>query len=261
MARTEASWSLITVTYNSVEALETFWPQVNFDEGVEWLVVDNASADHSPELAADLGARVIALDANRGFGAANNIAFRASSTPYVCFVNPDVTPVIADLPRLEALLDSEERLLVAPQLLNEDGSRQPNGRGAPSLVHKVLHRVRPGLVERTYQRFAARGEVVEVDWVMGAALAGRREWLRSLGPWDERFFVYYEDSDLGLRNARCGGRTVVIGDVRWPHGWQRDTATANWLAWRRELPSMVKFYSRYPGLLSASLPSGGRELS
>lgn len=261
MARAEPIWSLITVTYNSAHALETFWSPVRLGKCVEWLVVDNASTDRSREIATQLGARVIALDVNRGFGAANNLAFRASTTPYVCFVNPDVTPLVADLPRLEALLDSEERLLVAPQLLNGDGSRQPNGRGVPSLLHKVLHRVRPGLVERTYQRYAAHGEVVEVDWVMGAALAGRRDWLRSLGPWDERFFVYYEDSDLGLRNSRAGGRTVVMGDVRWPHGWQRDTTTANWRAWRRELPSMVKFYSRYPGLLSPSLPDASGERS
>jgi GT2 family glycosyltransferase len=261
MARTEASWSLITVTYNSARAIEAFWSSVDLGDDVEWVVVDNASTDNSRQLATDLGARVIPLDANRGFGAANNIGFHASSAPYVCFVNPDVTPVVAELPRLEALLNDEERLLVAPQLLNEDGSRQPNGRGAPSLLHKVLHRVRPGLVEDTYRREAARGEVVEVDWVMGAALAGRRAWLGSLGPWDERFFVYYEDSDLGLRNARAGGRTLVVGDVRWAHGWQRETASANWRAWRREVPSMVKFYRRYPGLLTLSLSGASRERS
>jgi GT2 family glycosyltransferase len=261
MARTEPRWSLITVTYNSARAIETFWSSVELGEDVEWVVVDNASTDHSRQVAAELGARVIALDVNRGFGAANNLGFRASSSPYVCFVNPDVTPQIADLARLDALLEGEERLLVAPQLLNEDGSRQPNGRGVPSLLHKVLHRVRPGLVEHTYRRSAAEGEVVEVDWVMGAVVAGRRDWLSRLGPWDERFFVYYEDSDLGLRNARGGGRTTVVGDVRWVHGWQRETATVNWRAWRREVPSMVKFYSRYPELLSLSLPRASRERS
>jgi GT2 family glycosyltransferase len=70
------------------------------------------------------------------------------------------------------------------------------------------------------------------------------------GPWDDWFFVYYEDADICLRARRLGIPTLVAGAVRWRHGWERATSTVNARAWKREIPSMMKFYLRYPLLLS-----------
>jgi GT2 family glycosyltransferase len=247
------AWTLITVAYNSERALREFWtPPTTTD--IEWLVVDNASADGSASLAKSLGARVIRLPANRGFGAANNIGFAASTGEYVAFVNPDVSAQLADLPMLSAHLDRYANALVSPQLINADGSLQPNGRGLPYLANKIRNRIRPGTLTGDYLHYAHSGETVEVAWLMGAVVAGRRSHLASLGPWDEKFFVYYEDSDLGLRNTRAGGTNVVLGDAQWLHGWARETKKASLPAWKRELPSMAKFYGRYPRLLGRPRP-------
>lgn len=243
-------WTLITVTFNSAAQLREYWGDIKLPEGVEWVVVDNASSDDSVDVATTLGARVVPLPKNIGFGAANNIGFHSSGAPYVAFVNPDASPRLADLDALRAWLDKHPRDLVSPQLTNPDGSPQPNGRGLPYLAYKVLHRVLPRAVEATYRRYAGEGEVATVDWFIGAVVLGNREWLHHLGPWDERFFVYYEDSDLGLRNAAEGGRSVVIGDCRWVHGWARSTARLSVAAWKLEVPSMVRFYTRYPALLA-----------
>jgi GT2 family glycosyltransferase len=249
MSHNEPRWSLITVTHNSVPALERWWSKVRFVEEAEWVVVDNASSDRSREIAGELGARVIPLAVNRGFGAANNVGFHQSSGRYVIFVNPDVMPQMDDLDLLRSRLDAEPNSLVAPQLLNADGTLQPNGRGLPYLSHKVMNRLQPQRVADLYHRYAAPGEVAPCVWLIGAVVAGRREWLSKLGPWNEKFFLYYEDHDLGLRNGRAGGRSLVMGSAQWMHGWERATITLNWKAWRRELASMTKFYLRYPGLL------------
>lgn len=243
------TWSIITVTFNSERQLEHYWRNVGKAEDIEWIVVDNNSTDRSADLAEELGARVIRLRMNRGFGGANNVGFGRSRSPYVAFVNPDVTPDFADLPKLAEFLDNNPDDLVAPQLLNPDGTRQPNGRGLPLLAFKVLNRL--NVVDNSrYFLYASSSEETEVAWLMGAVVAGKRERLTMLGPWDTRFFVYYEDSDLGTRNRKLSGRSVVLGDATWVHGWARETRTLNLAAWRRELPSMVKFYSRYPKYLS-----------
>lgn len=242
-------WSLITVTYNSAKDLTRFWSEFAANTDVEWIVVDNASADNSAELAEKFGARVIRLDTNLGFGGSNNVGFAQATGTYVAFVNPDVAVMVEDLEQLESHLDAHPSHLVSPQLLNPDGSLQPNGRGMPYLAYKVLNRLRPHTLEGTYLLRATAQETLMCDWLMGAVVAGTRAHLSGLGPWDTRFFVYYEDSDLGLRNKRQGGRSVVLGSIRWVHGWARETKTASASAWRREIPSLLKFYSRYPRLL------------
>ena len=249
-------WSLITVTYNSAGALQRFWKDVELTEDVEWVVVDNNSSDNSIEVARSIGARVIGLDENLGFGTANNVGFQKTNSQFVAFVNPDVTPKLADLAKLEKVLADNPRALVAPQLIYDDGSLQPNGRGKPYLAYKVLHRLRPPLVEKAYRRYAQPGQIVEVDWLTGAVIAGAWAHLASLGPWDEEFFVYYEDTDLGLRNNKSGGKNLLVGDANWVHGWARETSGGLSLpAWRNEFRSASSFYRRYPALLGFPLTS------
>ena len=243
-------WTLVTTTFNSSLALEKFWSDIRIPDDIEWIVVDNASVDESRVVAKHFGARVIALPKNRGFGAANNIGFWASDSQYVAFVNPDVTVKLSDLELLETVLQHDTRALVAPQLRNSDGSLQPNGRGKPHLAFKVLHRLWPKLVDSKYRRYAGAGELIDVDWLIGAVIAGTRDHLAELGPWDDKFFVYYEDADLCLRNSALGGRNLLVGDANWTHGWARETQGAFKIsAWKHELGSMFKFYKRYPNLL------------
>ncbi|WP_167542032.1 glycosyltransferase [Microbacterium oleivorans] len=237
------------MTFNSAKALREFWSDLDLSASLEWIVVDNASQDDSVEVAEQLGAKVIRLPENVGFGAANNRGFENSVGEYVAFVNPDVRVLPESLPTLEEAVERTQGI-VSPQLLNADGSLQPNGRGYPFLAFKVLNRLQNNSSASGYRRFAEAGQEIDVAWFMGAAVAGRRDTLRDLGPWDEHFFVYYEDSDLGMRARARGIRRLVTGNVQWRHGWARDTKKPSFAAWRREIPSMVKFYARYPYLLS-----------
>ena len=245
-------WSLITVTFNSAQALQSFWGPLRLPAQVEWIVVDNSSTDDTREVAEKLGARVISLDSNVGFATANNRGFEASLGDYVAFVNPDVRIDPVSLDDLARWLDSNPDSLAAPQLLNFDGSLQANGRGMPYLWHNILHRLNPGLADSLgYTIFAQRGEQVEVVWAMGAALVGTREvFMRLSGPWNSRYFVYYEDHEIGIRAGKRDIRTYVLGDILWTHGWERATKNLNPKAWRLELASMGRFYRSHPSLLA-----------
>lgn len=246
----DVRWSLITVTYNNSKNLRDFWSDVKLPDDIEWLVVDNGSQDGSADVARALGAtKVIELSRNKGFSAANNTGFDHASGKFVGFINPDVRINIESLNRLEEVLQ-ERDVLLSPQLANLDESLQPNGRGWPFLSRKIRHRISPSSMDGTYRRFANVGEVVSVPWLTGAVVMGRHATFHALGPWDRRFFLYYEDSDLGLRARKDGISNVVVGDVRWIHGWERATNGFRFGPWKRELSSMAKFYSRYPFLLS-----------
>jgi N-acetylglucosaminyl-diphospho-decaprenol L-rhamnosyltransferase len=245
----KSRWTLITVTYNSATTLAHFWSTPP-PEGVEWIVVDNNSTDGSAEMARSLGAtRVVALDTNVGFGTANNKALAVAEGDYVAFVNPDVTVVYSDLEQLASLIGRTGGL-VAPQLVNEDGSPQANGRGMPTLANKVRNRT-SGVqgVEDRYNFYAAEDEERFVVWVMGAVVAGTATLIREIRGWDERFFIYYEDSDIGVRAWKHGASVAITGNARWVHGWARETSGIRLGPWIREIASMCRFYSSYPEFL------------
>lgn len=247
------TWSFITVSFNSADQLARFWRD-DRPEDVEWIVADNASKDDSCDIAKAAGARVLELPTNRGFAVANNIGLASARGVYTAFVNPDVAVDWRSLGALAAEIDSTGGI-VAPQLVDVDEPLrlQPNGRNLPFPKRKVANRdVLPSLFPvRDYAVRAQPGERRQVVWVMGAAVLGRTETFRRLSGWDERFFLYYEDHDLGLR-ARLSGLTVtLLGDVRWAHSWARATAgqplsRAHWY----ELQSAWRFYRKYPWLLS-----------
>lgn len=244
--------SLITVSYNSARDLERFWAGQQFVP-YQWTVVDNNSSDDSREVARRLGAQVVELDSNRGFSAANNIGASVTDSDVLIFCNPDVTVTPAGI---EALADDamEHGGIVAPQLINADGSLQENGRGTPFVTRKIKHLLR--LRDDRYQRFAPPGELIDVVWVMGAALAVTRADFEALGGWDDGFFVYYEDADLGLRAWQRGMSVKVDGGVRWQHGWGRETGRGfSARAWRLELASATRFYGKHPYCLA---PMGRR---
>jgi len=242
-------WTLVTVTYNSAAHLRESWGRASFGNA-RWIVVDNASTDDSVEVAESLGADVIRLPENVGFGAANNVGLAATTTKWVAFVNPDVTVSGPEGLRRLASVSWANGALIAPQLLNNDGSEQPNARGLPFLAHKFANRsVRiPGARLEDYVRTGLGGPTY-CAWAIGAAIGGEADTFRELGGWDERYFIYYEDHDMGLRAWDAGFPVVVDPEVRWVHQWQRATKRLRWAPWKHELRSARRFYATYPELL------------
>lgn len=246
--------TIITVTHNSAAVLETYWSNAELD-GAEWIVVDNASSDSSASVAEKLGARVVKLKINLGFAAANNFGARLARGKVLVFCNPDVS--VNGGVRTLGNFASLHGGIVAPQLTNPDGSLQENARGIPYPLRKISHRFgAPESDSFGYTHFAAPGEVLDIPWVTGAALAMTADDFWSIGGWDEGYFLYHEDSDLCFRMWLGGGRVRVLGDVRWIHGWARATGRGfSWDAWKHEIRSAIRFYRKHPYCV---LPLGAR---
>jgi N-acetylglucosaminyl-diphospho-decaprenol L-rhamnosyltransferase len=181
----------------------------------ETILVDNASGDGTPDLVRRQApeARLIVNDANRGFAAAVNQAARLAGGRYLLLLNPDARPLPGCVERLVAELDARpEAALAGPQLLDPDGTPQPSAWPAPGvltlvydalLLHNLMPRSRLRLVT------APGPEAVEVECLSGACLLVRRAAFEALGGLDERFFIYYEDTDLAVR-ARAAGHGIRL---------------------------------------------------
>lgn len=251
VGKTENPWcSLITVTHNSRLALEEFWGRNDKRPvDVEWIVVDNASTDGSADFAESLGARVIRLPENLGFASSNNAGLKVAGGDLIGFVNPDLRVKFSDLSLL-AKIACERKAIVSPQLLNADGSLQPNGRGFPFLWDKIKNRL--GAEEKLRGRYLLFGEADaprSVCWLMGASVFGSRETIEKFGAWDPYFFLYYEDKDFCLRAWKASVPVLLVPSSAWTHGWARETSRLSAMPWKREFVSMFKFYRRYPEFL------------
>ncbi|MET7961563.1 glycosyltransferase [Micromonospora zamorensis] len=250
-------WSVVTVTYNSADTLRRCWSGVH--KPYEWIVVDNNSADDSAAVAEELGARVIRLPENVGFSKANNVGVRQTASEYVLFANPDLEIGPDGFATMQRHLDVHGGL-VAPQLLATDGTPQPNGRGFPYATAKLGNRkIWPlSRMHANYRVVANDGEAVYVAWVMGAAVAARTADFIAMGGWNDKFFLYYEDHELGLRAWRHGMPVALLGDVRWTHHWARATNSFQWSrAHTLELQSARTFFGMFPEFL-IGLPTAAR---
>ena len=180
------------------------------------IVVDSGSRDRGPALAAKRGAEVVALDRNRGFGAGCNAGIDGVTETVTAFVNPDIELLDDGLCRLASDAAAGGALL-APRLLNADGSIQDSAHPLPGRLDALL----PALLPRRflpirYQPWRSDSPRA-VGWAVAACIVGRSDELRALGPFDPDGFLFYEDMELCLRARRAGIATILRPDVAVRH--------------------------------------------
>lgn len=182
-------------------------------------VVDNASADSPISLTASFpGIKFIFNRNNIGFGAAINQALCCTRSPYVILLNPD--SLFSDGffdDSIDFLEKNPDVGIMGPMILDEDGSLQGSARAFPTPMTTFFGR--NSLLTRLFPKNSiSRGNVLtwrnkenepmEVDWVSGACMVVRRAAMEEIGGFDERFFLYWEDTDLCCRMKKAGWRVV-----------------------------------------------------
>jgi len=180
------------------------------------VVVDSGSSDGGARLAGERGAEVVRLEGNLGFGAGCNAGIERVTEPVTAFVNPDVELLDDGLARLAADALAGGALL-APRLLNADGTVQDSAHPPPGRLGGLLPAVLPRrLLPARFEPWrGARPRTV--GWAVAACIVGRTDELRSLGPFDPDAFLFYEDMELCLNARRAGIVTIYRPDVELRH--------------------------------------------
>lgn len=193
--------------------------------GVETVVVDNGSTDGSPEAIREAfpGVRLIEAGENLGFGRANNRGEATLSTPLVLYLNSDAYLEPGSLDTLAAAFDDPAVVAAGGHLRNPDGSFQPCAARRLTLWAVFCEQLYLERIFRSYWLLEMAGEPVAVDQCMGAALMVRR----GLERFDERFFLYCEDTDLCLRLSRHG-RIVHVPSARVIHELGSSSSRDRW---------------------------------
>jgi len=191
------------------------------------VVVDNGSSDGS---AADLSVPGIPLELvqnqeNQGFAAACNQGARGSRARYLLFLNPDTVLLPRSLSGPVAFLDapgSEDVGICGIQLVDESGEIARSCSRFPTTVMFLskmlgLDAILPPALSRQPMTEWDHAADRDVDQVIGAFFLVRRDLFESIGGFDERFFVYFEEVDFSLRAAALGFRTRFLSGFRAVH--------------------------------------------
>jgi N-acetylglucosaminyl-diphospho-decaprenol L-rhamnosyltransferase len=209
-----SSVSVVVVTYNALPWIE---PCLESVRGCELIVVDNGSSDGTPALVRRLFPEAHLIEQeNRGLGAGLNAGMRAASGSRLLLLNSDAWVVGDAVAKLVGVLERDpEVAVVAPRLLNQDGTLQRSVRGFPTpwrlateyfFLRKLAPRSR--LLNAFYGAGFRHDEERAVEFVKGAALLVRRQAFEQVGGFDERFFLFSEEVDWCYRFHEAGWKIV-----------------------------------------------------
>jgi N-acetylglucosaminyl-diphospho-decaprenol L-rhamnosyltransferase len=213
----EVDVTAVMITYNSgddigdaVRALEARLEKVS----AEILVVDNASSDDTTTVAADVltRGRVIANETNLGYARAANVGLRQARSRYTLIMNDDAQlEGDAIQVMIDVLETSPDIGLVGPRIVDAHGRPTHSARTTYPGVKEELSRIKDLILRRrTTTEYPGQDRPVEVAWLVGACVLGPTDLLRRVGGFNENFFLYGEDIDLGRRLRELGLRSMTV---------------------------------------------------
>jgi hypothetical protein len=215
--------SVVVVSYNGLPWLERCLESVR---GVPTVVVDNGSTDGSIALVREGFPEVQLVEqGNRGLAAGWNVGLERTSGRFVLILNADAWLTDGSLERLVAFAEQRPgAAVVGPRLLNPDGTLQRSVRGFPTLwrlatEYLFLRKLAPGsqFLNGFYAGGFAHDEVREAEFLMGACMLVRREAVDEVGPLDESFFLFAEETDWCYRFVQAGWKVLFFPGAECVH--------------------------------------------
>lgn len=218
------SISVLILNYRNPKATVACVNQFLEEEGIEIFVIDNHSEDDSigvirNHFGSNERVRIIETPSNRGFGAGYNAGVSYASGEYIFVNNPDKLMQSGGLQTLMQQMETDSSIgIIAPKLLHGDGTHRQSIRRFPRIVdilsrRSVLGKLCPKALSQYLMLDADRDSTQDVEWVVGGCFMIRRDLFTELGGFDERFFLFFEDTDLCRRVRSLGKRIVYFPSV------------------------------------------------
>lgn len=260
--------SIIIVSYNTkaltLQAIESVFSstknsQLLHDKMEVW-VVDNKSSDGSSAAIEDLTKKYphlhfIQNQTNAGFAAGNNLALAKATGKYLLLLNSDTVitndalekmvtafedrPLGASTAVLDRTFDKLDHLgILSSQLVNPDGTLQPQGGSFPSLFSLAIHMLMLDDVplvgkllpstQHTGKNTRTQGEqIYQLDWVGGTAMMIRKEVLEEVGLLDDNIFMYGEDIEFCMRAKNHHWDVAVLPEAKITHFGSASSSSKN----------------------------------
>ncbi|MCZ6766072.1 MAG: glycosyltransferase, partial [bacterium] len=251
--------SVIIVSYNGRSALERCLESLKANtvfQYTEVIVVDNASSDGTPQMIRDRYPWVELYEGseNIGFSRGVNVGIQAARGKYFLILNPDTVLRKDAIEELGAFMENTPDAGIAgPKLVFQDGNLQYSCRRFYNWRVLLLRRTILGKIFKNSKAVSDHlmldfdhSSTRDVDWILGACMFVRREAVESVGPMDERFFLYFEDVDWCYRMRQKGWKVYYHPHAVVVHNYGRDSAHSvinrSFVA---HLASLVRYYEKW----------------
>ncbi len=259
----------------AVDALGSLAHEVEQIGDMQVIVTDNDSGDGSVEIIRGAieangwdWCSLIPLTYNGGYGAGNNAAIRpyleAKNLPdYVMLLNPDACVHRGAISTLLAFMESRPDVGIAgTRVEGADGKQAHSAFRFPSAASELVEGFKLGLLTKLLRDrqllYELGDEIMQVDWVTGAAMMIRKEVLSEVGLFDEGYFLYFEEVDFCFRASRAGWSVYYVPDSVVTHLQAQATGITDARPDKRRYPSYWfdsrrRFFLKNRGKLPAVL--------
>jgi GT2 family glycosyltransferase len=245
------------LTLNCIKSIkEADWTGLSY----EIIVVDNNSFDHVGDILAWQYPEVkfIQAKANIGMGAGNNLGFAKARGRYLVVMNPDTIAMSDTFRILYDYAEANPRAgIVGPKQFNPDKTVQTSCYRWHGILTPIWRRtflgVRFGI--KDMRRFSMsdfdRQTRREVDWLLGSFLFIRAGALKQVGGFDERFWLYFEDTDLCRRFHAKNWQVIFNPEASIIHNHGRESARTPWYKFftssttRTHVASWIKYLLKW----------------
>lgn len=191
-------------------------------------IVDNESVDNTIEIVKNINCPQIEIipSKNRGFGFGHNVVLSKLESTYHFIVNPDVQ--IKNKNTLQIMINYMNQNsnvgLLSPLILNDDGSVQHLFRNRPTVVDAAIRFAGKNVLRKRQEKFinlaSGYNQILPIENASGSFMLVRTNIFKKVKGFDERYFMYYEDSDLTRKiNEISSAMFVPIASVT--HSWER----------------------------------------
>ena len=241
------------VTYNNMKTIDkTLSTLFEFTKDIDFklYVVDNVSSDGTPDYIEKNypQVEVIRMDKNIGFGAGHNVAIKRIESQYHVIINPDIVMIENAIKKMADYMDENGDIgLLSPRVAFPDGRDQILGKRNPHFKYLVASRMRGDEPSKLLKEYAMLdtdlSKPVDIENATGCFMMFRTENLKAIGGFDERYFMYFEDSDI-TRSIKKTARAVYYPYATVNHVWARDSKR-NTKLMMIHIQSMLKYYAKW----------------
>lgn len=208
---------------------------------VKLYIIDNSPTDELKKISSDHRVIYIHNPSNPGFGAAHNIAIKKtfdSGSKYHLVLNPDIYFNEGTIESLAKFMDANLDVgNVMPKVYYPDGAIQYLCKLLPTPYDWIGRRFNPfkSMVEKRNQvfelRFTNYSNIMDVPYLSGCFMFLRSSSLKEIGLFDERIFMYGEETDLCRRLINNGYKTVFFPEVSIVHHFEKGSHKSFRLTW------------------------------
>lgn len=251
------SVSVSIVTFNNAEILESrlraLLPIFKSNQISNVYIIDNCSTDKTKSILKEFAKfepllNLIFLDVNSGFGFGHNQAIKKTDSQYHVVMNLDVTPVQNEI------FDSMGRYmeihrdvdLLSPLVLFPDNSIQRLTRNEPTVFDLAIRFLGPNWFEKRQRKFTHWDDGYDREQIIknatGCFMFLRTSTLKHIGGFDERYFLYMEDTDL-TKSINEEGKALFSPEFKIMHEWQRGNHSI--VGAKLMIISMIKYFNKW----------------